>query len=296
MHLARDNETKRLRGFGFVEFKTAEAAAKAVGASGFDVGGRQVRVSFAPEKDGGKRGPGGPDGGEGGGGKRQMIKHPLIQTRSENCWFCLSSPKVEKHLVVSIGEEVYVALAKGPLVPEHVLILPITHYPAGSQLPDEVWAEVELYKKSLAECFRKEKQSGLVVYERATNTTSPHSHCHFQVIPVPGDKEAGAAEHFRTAGDTHNVALVPRPQWREDGDLDQYVWFEVPAHSSLLLHKVPPRQRHPLNFCREAVATLLGMPERADWKDCALTVDEETQMAGAFKKIFAPYDWSLKDD
>ena len=70
----------------------------------------------------------------------------------------------------------------------------------------------------------------------------------------------------------------------------------MPAHSSLLLHKVPPRQRHPLNFCREAEATLLGMPERADWKDCALTVDEETQMAGAFKKIFAPYDWSLKDD
>ena len=40
-------------------------------------------------------------------------------------------------------------------MPEHVLILPITHYPAGSQLPDEVWAEVELYKKSLVECFRK---------------------------------------------------------------------------------------------------------------------------------------------
>ena len=51
---------------------------------------------------------------------------------------------MEKHLVVSVGEEVYVALAKGPLNAEHVLILPITHYPAGSQLPDNVWAEVYL--------------------------------------------------------------------------------------------------------------------------------------------------------
>ena len=51
---------------------------------------------------------------------------------------------MEKHLVVSVGEEVYVALAKGPLNAEHVLILPITHYPAGSQLPDNVWAEVLL--------------------------------------------------------------------------------------------------------------------------------------------------------
>ena len=62
--------------------------------------------------------------------------------RSVDCWFCLSSPKVEKHLVVSIGDEVYLALAKGPLVPEHVLILPITHYGSASVMPDNVWEEV----------------------------------------------------------------------------------------------------------------------------------------------------------
>jgi diadenosine tetraphosphate (Ap4A) HIT family hydrolase len=208
VHLARDKDTKKLRGFGFVEFKVTESARKAVAASGFDVGGRQVRVSFAPEKDTGKRGPGGPDGATGEPrAKRQAPRHPLM-LRSDNCWFCLSSPKVEKHLVVSIGEEVYVALAKGPLVPEHVLILPITHYPAGSQLPDEVWAEVELYKKSLAECFRKELKSGLVLYERATNVTSPHSHCHFQAIPVPADaEEAGASRACGVLGGGGGVLL-----------------------------------------------------------------------------------------
>ena len=37
------------------------------------------------------------------------------------------------------------------------------------------------------------------------------------------------------------------------------------------------------------------MPQRSDWKDCALSVQEETQMAGKFKSLFAEYDWSLKD-
>jgi len=60
----------------------------------------------------------------------------LTLSLSHNVW------QVEKHLVVSVGEEVYLALAKGPLNADHVLILPITHYPAGSQLPDNVWAEV----------------------------------------------------------------------------------------------------------------------------------------------------------
>jgi hypothetical protein len=29
------------------------------------------------------------------------------------CWFCLSNPSLEKHLIVSIGEETYLAVAKG---------------------------------------------------------------------------------------------------------------------------------------------------------------------------------------
>lgn len=32
-------------------------------------------------------------------------------------WFCLSNPKVTKHLIVSIGSETYVTLPKGQLIP-----------------------------------------------------------------------------------------------------------------------------------------------------------------------------------
>lgn len=53
-------------------------------------------------------------------------------------------------------------------------------------------------------------------------------------------------------------------------------------------------QRHPLMFAREVVANLLGMPERADWKNCALSVEEETATANKFKELFKPYDWSLE--
>ena len=85
------------------------------------------------------------------------------------CWFCLSSPEVEKHLVVSVGDHVnlspiqkclqffarififsfffqcYIALPKGTLVPEHVLILPIGHYQSSIDLPEEALEEVEKY-------------------------------------------------------------------------------------------------------------------------------------------------------
>lgn len=53
------------------------------------------------------------------------------------CWFCLGSPDVEKHLVVSVGTQVYLALAKGGLTNDHCLILPIEHCPCSKEL-DEV--------------------------------------------------------------------------------------------------------------------------------------------------------------
>jgi hypothetical protein len=41
------------------------------------------------------------------------------------CWFCLSNVGVEKHLVIAIGDSCYLALAKGGLTQDHVLILPV---------------------------------------------------------------------------------------------------------------------------------------------------------------------------
>ncbi len=41
------------------------------------------------------------------------------------CWFCLASPEVEKHLIVSVGDECYVALAKGGIDWNNLLIVPI---------------------------------------------------------------------------------------------------------------------------------------------------------------------------
>ena len=39
----------------------------------------------------------------------------------------------------------YIALPKGTLVPEHVLILPIGHYQSSIDLPEEAMKEVEKY-------------------------------------------------------------------------------------------------------------------------------------------------------
>jgi hypothetical protein len=84
---------------------------------------------------------------------------------ADECWFCLSNPSLayvrfrshtslayhliscRKHLIVSIGGECYVTLAKGQIVPPdsaavpgggHVLIIPISHHPTFSTIPPDL--------------------------------------------------------------------------------------------------------------------------------------------------------------
>lgn len=47
--------------------------------------------------------------------KRKSFKKQKIEFDKTKCWFCLASPSVEKHLVITVGTCVYLALAKGNL-------------------------------------------------------------------------------------------------------------------------------------------------------------------------------------
>ncbi|GAA5833147.1 hypothetical protein JCM11251_005160 [Rhodosporidiobolus azoricus] len=86
----------------------------------------------------------------------------------DECWFCLSNPKVTKHLIASIGSETYLTLPKGQVcstdsspVPGggHVMIIPISHYPTLRSIPSDlappVLDEIQLYKESLRKCYAK---------------------------------------------------------------------------------------------------------------------------------------------
>lgn len=127
------------------------------------------------------------------------------------CWFCLASPEVEKHLVISIGTHVsstsipdclrclahssnthtlavvrsridhkhcrvlppqcYMALAKGCLTPDHVLLLPIGHYQSVVELPSEAVDELKKYKSAVKKLY-KSRGRRCILFER--NYRSQH--------------------------------------------------------------------------------------------------------------------------
>ena len=80
---------------------------------------------------------------------KKKKKKTKMEFDQNKCWFCLSSQDVSKHLVISVGKEIYLALAKGGVVDDHFLISPIMHHQSLSTLSSEIRLELQLYKVKL---------------------------------------------------------------------------------------------------------------------------------------------------
>lgn len=215
--------------------------------------------------------------------------------RSKECWFCLSSPSVESHLIISVGEYCYCAIAKGPLVQDHVLIVPIEHLPNTLSLPPECEKDLSRLRGSLQACF-KEQGKEVVFFEWVSKRGT---HANLQVVPVPSSKASSVELIFNLAAKKLGFTFATL---KNDNNLEgrkslgmhlnrnqSLFYVEVPG-GTILSHAVEENENFPFQFGREVLAGLLNMADKADWRNCQLSKDEEIEMAEKLKSQFKEYD------
>ncbi|KAF9454609.1 hypothetical protein P691DRAFT_786180 [Macrolepiota fuliginosa MF-IS2] len=125
-----------------------------------------------------------------------------------------------KHLIVSIGSEVYVTLPKGQIIPTqssadrvnvpgggHVLIVPITHYPTYTTIPSDlappIIEETGKYKSALRAFFAKHSCS-IVMFE-VGRLSAKGGHAHVQAVPIPRILENQVEDAFIREGRTSGI-------------------------------------------------------------------------------------------
>jgi len=144
------------RDYAFVELASHQAARRAVedaggaggGASGgLVVNGRAVSIGWARGK------PAAPS---------QTVP---------DCWFCLGSPSVKTHLVVSVSDHAYLALPRGGLVDAHVLLSPIDCVPSRTHLSADAKHDFARFDAALDGMLRTQRCAALR-FERTIRTRS----------------------------------------------------------------------------------------------------------------------------
>jgi hypothetical protein len=224
------------------------------------------------------------DGAAAAAGKPQAPRAP--------CWFCLAGAEVEKHLVTCVGNKVYIALAKGGLTSDHVMILPIDHAPAYVGLDADIQEETDKYHEALVAYFKSQGKA-CISWERNVRS----SHYQLQVCPIPLEAAAAAKDAFVEQG----KLLSPTFRWEEldaGAKLDTLIDVGAPymlvtlPDGSRLFHRAA--NGFPLQFARQVLAktALLNMRDRIDWKRCKLPMEEEKVQRAAFRDGFKPFDFN----
>ncbi|GMM33954.1 Drn1 protein [Saccharomycopsis crataegensis] len=129
---------------------------------------------------------------------KKIIEKKRKVINPDNCFFCLGNPKVEAHMVISVGSSCYLAAAKGPLtkphkfknkpISGHTIIIPINHISSvppllrfGNDKGDEIILDMEKFGDSLQKFYATSFEMGICKFEINTLNSV---HYHQQVIPI----------------------------------------------------------------------------------------------------------------
>lgn len=263
----------------------------------------------------------------------KRARAPRSQPTPQQCFFCLANPNLATHLITSIGTDTYLTISKGPLTtastfpplgcPGHVLIIPLAHSPTSSSVPEQAvrsatYKEMHRYRRALHSMLIDKGNSslGAITWEisRADGV-----HFHWQFLPVPADliKNGLVEAAFKVQAENEKYPSFKAKDIGDGtGEKSDYfrVWTWYPqkdetngGHSceddvvetrgkekSLVL-SFPTEMRFDLQFGRRVMAKLLGLENRAHWKDCPQTEEDEQKDARTFKAAFEKYDFSLQE-
>ncbi|XP_026320616.1 CWF19-like protein 1 [Hyposmocoma kahamanoa] len=212
----------------------------------------------------------------------------------DQCWFCLSSPSVEKHLVISVGTHCYLALPKGPLTPYHVLILPIAHHQAITRAPDEVVIEIKRFKEAL-KSFYSPMNKVAVFFERNYRS----AHMQIQCVPVPKQCSEQILEVFQDEAGINSLELEVLPPYTDIMQVtfagSPYFHAELPTGEQIY---IKTKQYFPLQFGRDVLSSppILNCEDKADWRQCLLSREEEDQHVAKFRRKFRPFDFTADEN
>ena len=216
--------------------------------------------------------------------KRQAFtqKTTLDRPANRGCWFCLSNPDIESHLIAYIGKYNYVAVAKGALCDGHAMIIPVEHTPSTMALPEAARNEIKDILQTLSSAF----EGPSVAFElHVASKNTMHSHVQFCPLLSDTPQEI-VIEAFDRALNKLGCRFSPMVEGEGSAEMwaqQNYLWYQVSDGRKFISAPLP--QRFPFSLGRGVVAELLGRPEAADWKNCVGSREAENSMTESLKNI-----------
>jgi diadenosine tetraphosphate (Ap4A) HIT family hydrolase len=228
---------------------------------------------------------------------RAINEHRKVAQSIDSCKLCLQSDVMPKHLMVSLGETVFLSLpAHEPLTRGHCLITPIRHVTCSTLLDENEWSEIMDFRRSLTRMYNSNNED-VVFFETAKNLDR-YPHMYIECVPV--DKEEGdmAPIYFKKAIDECEM------EWAQNKKLvslkGKDVRKAIPKGLSYFFvsfgmeegfaHVIEDEKSFPINFAQEIIGGMLDLHHSKWRKPKTQAFDEQSKRTLEFSQQWNSFD------
>lgn len=129
---------------------------------------------------------------------RAIHEHEKLSAKLDNCDKCFDSNKMDKKLLVSMGNKVYLALPwYTGLQSGHCMLVPTQHVNCCTQLDEDTWEEINNFRKALTKMFAAQRKD--VIFFEIANKFNYHPHLTIHCVPIRDKDGEMAPFYFKKA-------------------------------------------------------------------------------------------------
>ncbi|KAG1670253.1 CWF19-like protein 2 [Nymphon striatum] len=236
---------------------------------------------------------------------KAISEHKKKSAALDNCKFCFEGQKILKHMIIAIGIRTYLCLPpRQSLTEGHCMIVPMQHSTCATQLDEDVWSEIQIFRKGLTKML--EDQDKVPVFFETNIFPKKFPHMVFECIPMP--KEIGdlAPIYFKKA------ILESEKEWSHNKKLvdlsNKDVRKAIPAAlpyfcvnfglKNGFAHVIEEEKDFPTHFAKEIIGGMMDLEPHLWRKPSWENFDVQKKKVLEFSKWWKPYDWThrLKED
>jgi len=238
--------------------------------------------------------------------KNKAVSNQLAMEKTlQDCKWCIGSKRSQKHLMVSMGKSVYLSLpGTTSMAQGHCLIVPMGHCMAGTEMDEDVWNEVQDYRKSLVKMFQSRGED-CVFFETAMGFKK-HPHMVIECIPLPEDLGSMLPMYFQKAIQecetewTNNKKLVKLKEKNIARNIPKGLpYFHVDFGLDLgFAHIIEEEEDWNRRFGHEVVGGMLDTDPRTMRNPPWEQFEEQKRKVIQFGGMWSEFDWtkSLKSN
>ncbi|XP_043547765.1 CWF19-like protein 2 isoform X1 [Chiloscyllium plagiosum] len=228
---------------------------------------------------------------------KAILEHKRLASRMEKCQFCFDNPELPKHLVIAIGVKVYLCLPNYQSMTEgHCQIVPLQHHTAGTILDEDIWEEVQLFRKALVKML-EDKGLDCVFFETNMHLKK-RFHMVYECIPLPKEVGDMAPIYFKKAimEADEEWAMNKKLVDLSTRDIRRAIPKGLPYFSvdfglqGGFAHVIENEEKFPTYFGKEIVGGMLDLEPRRWRKKIRESFDDQRKKVLQFSHWWKPYD------